>query len=91
MKKISFIFIKKKDMEYKINEVVVTFSTNEVKTIVESEIIGDVEIYYMDDSTSYASTQIFSAKKFLEENRTSFVKSILMEMEEDFYKSLESM
>jgi len=78
-------------MEYKIGETVITFSTNEVKTIVESEMISDVEIYYMYDSTSYSSTQIFSAKKFLEENRTSFVKSILMEMEEDFCKGLESL
>jgi len=78
-------------MEYKIGEIVITISTNEVKTIVESEIIGDVEIYYMDDLTSYSSTQIFSAKKFLEENRNSFVKDILIEMEEDFYKSLESL
>ena len=75
-------------MEYKIGEVVITFYTNEVKTIVESEIISDVEIYYMEDCTSYSSDQIFSAKKFLEENRTSFVKSILMEMEEDFLDSL---
>jgi len=78
-------------MEYKIGEVVITYSTNEVKTIVESEVISEVEIYYMEDCTSYSSNQILSAKKFLEENRTSFVKSILMEMEEDFYKSLESM
>lgn len=78
-------------MEYKIGETVITFSTNEVKTIVESEMISDVEIYYMDDLTSYSSTQIFSAKKFLEENRTNFVKSILMEMEENFYKGLESL
>jgi hypothetical protein len=78
-------------MEYKIGEIVITISTNEVKTIVESEIISDVEIYYMDDLTSYSSTQIFSAKKFLEENRNSFVKDILIEMEEDFYKSLESL
>ena len=78
-------------MEYKIGETVITFSTNEVKTIVESEMISDVEIYYMDDLTSYSSTQIFSAKKFLEENRTNFVKSILMEMEDDFYKGLESL
>jgi hypothetical protein len=75
-------------MEYKINEVVVTFSTNEVKTIVESEIIGDVEIYYMDDLTSYASHQIFSAKKLLEQNITEFAKCLLMEMEENFLNSL---
>jgi hypothetical protein len=75
-------------MEYKIGEVVITYSTNEVKTIVESEVISEVEIYYMEDCTSYSSNQIFSAKKFLEENRTSFVKAILMEMEEDFLNSL---
>lgn len=78
-------------MEYKIGETVITFSTNEVKTIVESEMISDVEIYYMDDFTSYSSTQIFSAKKFLEENRDNLVKSILMEMEDDFCKGLESL
>jgi hypothetical protein len=77
-------------MKYNIGEVVITFSTNEVKTIVESEIISDVEIYYMDDLTSYSSTQIFSAEKFLSENRTSLVESILMEMEDDFVNRLKS-
>ena len=55
-------------MGYRPGEVVILFSTKDVKKIVESEIIGGVEIYYMDDSTSYASTQIFSAEKFLIEN-----------------------
>ena len=67
-------------MEYRSGEVVILFSSKEVKTIVETEIIGDVEIYYMDDSTSYASHQIFSAKKLLEQNITEFAKSLLMEM-----------
>ena len=75
-------------MEYRSGEVVILFSSKEVKTIVETEIIGDVEIYYMDDSTSYASHQIFSAKKLLEQNITEFAKSLLMEMEENFLNSL---
>jgi hypothetical protein len=75
-------------MEYRPGEVVILFSTNDVKTIVESEIIGDVEIYYMDDSTSYASTQIFSAKKFLTENMENICNAVVSEMERNFLKDL---
>jgi hypothetical protein len=77
-------------MKYKVGEIIITCLTNEVKTIVDSEIISDVEIYYMDDSTSYSSIQIFSAKEFLGDNLTIFEKSIVMEMEQDFYDSLDS-
>jgi hypothetical protein len=76
-------------MEYKIGEVVITYSTNEVKTIVESEIISDVEIYYMDDLTSYSSTQIYSAENFMKENLMSISKSIVSEMEQNFFNDLE--
>lgn len=76
-------------MEYKIGEVVITYSTNEVKTVVESEIISDVEIYYMDDLTSYSSTQIYSAENFMKENLMSISKSIVSEMEQNFFNDLE--
>ena len=75
-------------MEYRPGEVVILFSTNDVKTIVESEIIGDVEIYYMDDSTSYASTQIFSAEKFLTENMENICNAVVSELERNFLKDL---
>jgi hypothetical protein len=76
-------------MEYKIGEIVITISTNEVKTIVESEIISDVEIYYMDDLTSYSSTQIYSAENFMKENLMSISKSMVSEMEQNFFNDLE--
>jgi|688.fasta_scaffold729653_2 diphthamide biosynthesis methyltransferase len=76
-------------MEYKIGEIVITISTNEVKTIVESEIISDVEIYYMDDLTSYSSTQIYSAENFMKENLMSLSKSMVSEMEQNFFNDLE--
>lgn len=76
-------------MKYKIREVVITYSTNEVKTIVESEIISDVEIYYMDDLTSYSSTQIYSAENFMKENLIRISESVVSEMEQNFFKDLE--
>jgi hypothetical protein len=75
-------------MEYRPGEVVILGSTNDVKTIVESEIIGDVEIYYMDDSTSYASTQIFSAKKFLTEDIESLCNAVVSEMTQNYFNKL---
>lgn len=76
-------------MEYRPGEVVILLSTNDVKTIVESELIGDVEIYYMDDSTSYASAQIFSAKHFLVENMDSICDAVMSEMTRNFFNKLE--
>jgi Pyruvate/2-oxoacid:ferredoxin oxidoreductase gamma subunit len=75
-------------MEYRPGEVVILFSSKEVKTIVETEKIGGVEICYMDDSTSYASTQIFSAKKFLEENMQRVCKAVGSEMERNFLEAV---
>ena len=75
-------------MEYRPGEVVILFSSKEVKTIVETEKIGGVEICYMDDSTSYASTQIFSAKKFLEENMQRICESVVSEMERNFLEAV---
>ena len=75
-------------MEYRPGEVVILFSSKKVKTIVETEKIGGVEICYMDDSTSYASTQIFSAKKFLEENMQRICESVVSEMELNFLEAV---
>jgi len=75
-------------MEYRPGEVVILFSSKEVKTIVETEKIGGVEICYMDDSTSYASTQIFSAKKFLEENIQRICESVVSKMERNFLEDV---
>ena len=75
-------------MEYRSGEVVILFSSKEVKTIVETEKIGDVEICYMDDSTSYSSTQIFSAKKFLEENMEKICEMVVSKMERNFLEAV---
>jgi hypothetical protein len=75
-------------MEYRPGEVVILFSTKDVKKIVESERIDDVEIYYMDDSTSYASSQIFSAEKFLTGNIKNICRSVVSEMEKNFFEDL---
>jgi len=64
------------------------FSSKEVKTIVETEKIGDVEICYMDDSTSYASTQIFSAEKFLEKNMDKMIDAVLSEMHRNYLNEI---
>jgi hypothetical protein len=75
-------------MEYKPGEVVILFSSKEVKTIVETEKIGGIEICYMDDSTSYASTQIFSAEKFLEKNMDKMIDAILSEMHRNYLNEI---
>ena len=75
-------------MEYRPGEVVILFSSKEVKTIIETEKIGGVEICYMDDSTSYASTQIFSAKKFLEENMEKICEMVVSKMERNFLEAV---
>jgi Pyruvate/2-oxoacid:ferredoxin oxidoreductase gamma subunit len=75
-------------MKYRSGEVVILFSSKEVKTIVETEKIGDIEIYYMDDSTSYSSTQIFSAKKFLEKNMEKICKVVVSEMSRNLLEAV---
>lgn len=40
-------------MEFKINENVFVFTAGKCKTILDSEIIGDIEIYYMSDGTAH--------------------------------------
>lgn len=75
-------------MEYRPGEIVILSSTKDVKKIVESEMIGGVEIYYMDDSTSYASSQMFSAEKFLIENMENICRSVISEMEKNFLEDL---
>ena len=75
-------------MEYRPGEVVILFSSKEVKTIVETEKIGGIEICYMDDSTSYASTQIFSAEKFLEKNMDKMIDAILSEMHRNYLNEI---
>jgi hypothetical protein len=51
-------------MKYKINESVITLTCKSVKEIIDSEIILDVEIYYMSDKTSYSSEQLLSMREF---------------------------
>lgn len=45
-------------MEFSINEIVFIETENLNKKIVDCEVISNVEIYYMEDSTSYASHQL---------------------------------
>jgi Pyruvate/2-oxoacid:ferredoxin oxidoreductase gamma subunit len=75
-------------MKYRPGEVVILFSSKEVKTIVETEKIGGVEIYYMDDSTSYEKNQIFSAKNFLEKNKKKICELIVAEMDRKCLENL---
>lgn len=75
-------------MEYKPGDVIILFSTKNIKTIVESEKIGGVEIYYMNDSTSYSSTQIFSAKKFLEENMEKICELVVSKIERNLLEAV---
>lgn len=47
-------------MMYKINDKVFVCKTNEFKTIIDSEIVGDVELYYMSDKTAYPVDELVS-------------------------------
>ena len=47
-------------MVYKINNRVFVCKTNEFKTIIDSERIGDVELYYMSDKTAYPVDELVS-------------------------------
>jgi hypothetical protein len=40
-------------MKFKINDKVFVFKKNEFKTIIDSELIENVELYYMSDKTAY--------------------------------------
>jgi hypothetical protein len=43
---------------FKVNDSVFVSKTNEIKKIIDFEIICDVEIYYMLDNTSYSENQL---------------------------------
>lgn len=45
---------------YKINDKVFVCKTNEFKTIIDSEMVGDVELYYMSDKTAYPVDELVS-------------------------------
>jgi len=47
-------------MMYKINDKVFVCKTNEFKTIIDSEMVGDVELYYMSDKTAYPVDELVS-------------------------------
>lgn len=40
-------------MKFKINENVFVFTAGKYKTILDSETIADIELYYMSDGTAY--------------------------------------
>jgi hypothetical protein len=52
-------------MKYKINELVNIIKTKESKRIIDSEIISSIEIYYMDDDSSYSKNQIINENYIL--------------------------
>lgn len=49
-------------MRYKIGDLVTVIKTNEIKTIIDCEIISNVELYYMSDSTAYPSHELTKFK-----------------------------
>lgn len=53
-------------MKYKIGDLVIVIKTNEMKTIIDCEIISGINIYYMSDISSYSENQLL--KIITEEN-----------------------
>jgi hypothetical protein len=47
-------------MEFKINENVFVLNEGKYKTILDGEIIADIEIYYMSDGTAHPLTDLAS-------------------------------
>jgi hypothetical protein len=45
-------------MRYKIGDLVTVIKTNEIKTIIDCEIISDIDIYYMSDISSYSEDEL---------------------------------
>jgi len=45
-------------MRYKIGDLVTVIKTNEIKTIIDCEIISDIYIYYMSDISSYSEDEL---------------------------------
>lgn len=45
-------------MKYKIGDLVTVIGTNEMKTIVDCEVISSINIYYMSDISSYSEDQL---------------------------------
>jgi hypothetical protein len=74
-------------MKYKINESVITLTCKSVKEIIDSEIISDVEIYYMSDKTSYSSEQLLSMDEFVD----GCVTPMFDEFEKKFKESLQKL
>ena len=45
-------------MRYKIGDLVTVIKTNEIKTIIDCEIISGIDIYYMSDISSYSEDEL---------------------------------
>ena len=52
-------------MEYNNGEKIIVVSNAEIKTIIDSEIINGIELYYMSDKTAYPLDQIINKSDFL--------------------------
>lgn len=68
-------------MKFQVNEFVSVIRTSEIKKIVDSELIDNQEIYYMDDNTSYHLSQITV------DNSLSLDNKETLDYFGDFYKS----
>jgi hypothetical protein len=53
-------------MKYNIGDKVIVNNSKKIKTIVDSEIINEIEIYYMSDNTSFSVYDIKKYDEFLE-------------------------
>lgn len=47
-------------MKYNINQTVFVYSVKQFKTIVDCEIVGNTELYYMSDKTAYPVDDLIS-------------------------------
>ena len=79
-------------MKFEVNQEVWVTKENVIKTIIDKEIIDNLEIYYMSDSTSYVSFQLKSFEKkyqndlevIIETKKDNIVKLLKVD---DFAKS----
>ena len=73
-------------MEYKIGDYVKVYNSNDVKNIVDSEIINDTIIYYMSDSTSFAEHQIVNGVS-LDEHMNHISKDFVQSIPENYWRN----
>ena len=84
------------NMTYSKNELVLISKENVVKKIIDSEIVSNVEIYYMEDLTSYARHQLTKidsyeiiTKKVLEKNCDFFKRNETLIAFQDWFNNVQ--